>query len=627
MDVELLEVHDFLAQHRPFDALPGERLRAIARVLRLRYERKGALILDAGARNDTFFMVRSGAVEVREGGTDLTSRLVEGEYFGYRSLLRDGVTRNSVRALEDTLLICLDAAVFRRLIDEEPMVARYFAMAEADRLRAAMESFHRHHLGHDETRLVSARVGDLGPRRAVVACGGDTPVAEVARRMAAADVSTMLVTDADGALAGIFTDKDLRRRVVGKGLALDRPVAEVMTPQPVTMAAEATALEALLAMTKRNIHHIPVVDADADPVAVISANDLLSQLSGQALYVTARIEKAEDPAAVAEAARATGASLLALVEAGAPPQAVGHFVSSIGEAVHRRLAQLAEAELGPPPVPYALLVFGSLAREDQSARSDQDNGLLIDDAYDVRAHGGYFEALGRRICDGLDAAGYPYCKGGIMASNPDWRLPLSGWQRTFARWITEPEPKSIMNATIFFDHRAVHGEVALMARLRDHVLGLAHGDTIFLAHMTQDALRASVPLGFFRKLVLIKDKEHKDSLNLKRQGIMPITDIARVYALASGSPTVNTRERLAAAVSAGLLAASDGADLTDAWDFVAGVRLKHQAAQVRAGETADNFVSPGALSRFERDHLRDAFALIRQAQNAIGFKFARGIMS
>ena len=231
------------------------------------------------------------------------------------------------------------------------------------------------------------------------------------------------------------------------------------------------------------------------------------------------------------------------------------------------------------------------------------------------------------MCDSLNEAGYVYCNGGIMASNPEWRMPLSRWKQTFHRWITEPEPKSIMNATIFFDHRGVHGDLGLVEALRAHVLTLTKGDTIFLAHMTQDALRSTVPLGFFRQLVLLKDKEHKDSLNLKRQGVVPITDIARVYALADGNPAINTRERLEGAAKAGSLAASDCADLADAMAFVSSVRLKHQARLIRAGEPADNFISPRELSRFERDHLRDAFGLIRQAQNAISFKYARGMIA
>ena len=358
MDVELLEVRDFLAEHRPFDALDAARLGTLSRSARMRYVRKGTLIVDAGVRNRTFYMVRTGAVELREGGSDLTSHVGEGEYFGFQSLLRDGITRNAARALEDSLLICLDEADFKRLLDEEPMVARYFAMEEADRLRNAMRTFHEHYMGRDETRLITARVGDLGARRSVVSCGQHMPVGAVAATMAEADVSTMIVMDGDR-LAGIFTDKDLRRRVVARGLPSDTPVRDVMTPDPITMPGDATALQALLSMTRRNIHHIPVLDPEGRVCTMISANDLLSRLSGQAIYVTARIEKAPDAASVAAAARSVGASLVSLVEAGASAEAVGHFVSSIGEAVHRRLAELAEQALGPPPVPYALLVFGS----------------------------------------------------------------------------------------------------------------------------------------------------------------------------------------------------------------------------------------------------------------------------
>lgn len=625
MDVEILEVCDFLAGHRPFDALPHEARSALARKVQVQYARRRTEIVQAGAYNRFVYMIRSGAVEVSEGGAEFVARLGEGDYFAYPSLLRDGIARNSVTAIEDSLLYLIDADSFARLCERHARVRGYFATAEADRLREAVQDFRQHHLEPHHAQLIAVRVGDLVRRRRVVATGPATPVGEAARTMRDEDVSTMLVID-NGRLDGILTDKDLRRRVIAGGLDHATPIATVMTRAPITLAAAARAFDALLEMTRRNIHHLPVTDADGTVIGMVSANDVLGRISANALYLTARIAKAAARSEIVAAVAGLPGSLASLVDAGASADDIGRFVSSVGEAAHRRLAELAEAELGPPPIPYALVVFGSLARGEQTALSDQDNGLVLDDAYDEAAHGAYFKALATSVSDGLDAAGYVYCGGDIMATNPRWRRPLAGWQATFEQWIAAPEPKAVMHTSIFYDLRAVHGDASLVARLQAAVLERAGANSIFLAHMAQNALMSHPPLGFFRKLVLLKDKDHRDTLDLKGQGVMPIVDVARVVALEHGLVEINTRERLLAAERAGALAAGDAADLRDALEFVAQVRLRHQARQIKADRAPDNYVAPGELSRFERDHLKDAFAVVRRAQEAVSNRYMGGLL-
>ncbi len=67
-----------------------------------------------------------------------------------------------------------------------------------------------------------------------------------------------------------------------------------------------------------------------------------------------------------------------------------------------------------------------------------------------------------------------------------------------------------------------------------------------------------------------------------------------------------------------MLSASGGADLLDAYDLIAMMRLEHQMAQVKAGEKPDNFLNPATLSDFERSHLRDAFVVVKTMQSAAG---------
>ena len=285
---------------------------------------------------------------------------------------------------------------------------------------------------------------------------------------------------------------------------------------------------------------------------------------------------------------------------------------------------MAEAELGAPPVPYAWLASGSQARREQTGVSDQDNCMILDDAYDEAEHGAYFEAFAKYVCDGLNACGYVYCPGEMMAMTPTWRQPLAHWLRYFGSWIDEPEPMAQMLSSVLFDMRPIRGESALYDQLQETTLNKARKNSIFIAHMVSNALTHTPPLGFFRNIVLIRGGAHHHRFDMKLSGVVPIIDIARVYALTAGIKHPNTRDRLEAERQAGVLSKSGARDLLDALEFISITRLKHQAQQIRAGQEPDNFMAPQDLSRFERSHLKDAFLVVKAIQTSMAHSHQMG---
>jgi CBS domain-containing protein len=383
-------------------------------------------------------------------------------------------------------------------------------------------------------------------------------------------------------------------------------------------------MSALLTMLELHIHHLPVVEGD-QVIGVIGASDLLARMGSSSLQIANRIRAAGTVGQVAQATGLLPKAVLGLVDAGVDADHIGRFVSSIGEQTHARILALAEAELGPPPVPFALVAFGSLARSEQALGSDQDNGFVLGEGYDATLHDAYFSALATRLCDGLNAAGYVYCPGNIMATNPAQRLSLADWQRNFSRWITSPEPEAILHCTIFFDMRHMAGDAGLVDALRDHAYSLARTDRIFQSFIARSAAGARIPLGFFRNLILERNAEEGDVLNLKTQAIAPIVDIARSHALAGGITAANTVERLTLAVETGTLSREGSADLRDCLAFIRDVRFRHQGQQIKAGQRASNNLAPDTLSRFDREHLRDAFKIIRAQLDHLRSSMAGGL--
>jgi len=299
---------------------------------------------------------------------------------------------------------------------------------------------------------------------------------------------------------------------------------------------------------------------------------------------------------------------------------IGRMVTHVTDAFTVRLIQLAEQKLGPPPLAFAWVVFGSQAREEQTAKTDQDNGIVLERDAD-EDEGRYFAKLSEMVCDGLDQLGYVYCPGEIMALNVKWRVSLPRWERYFSTWVKKPNPKSLMHISIFFDIRCVYGESTLVDRLQKHVTKITRDNKIFLRFMASNALSHRPPLGFFRRFVQEDDGTQSEGLNLKHRGIVPIIDLVRIRALEAGLSESNTFRRIEGATAAGVMNEKDASSLRDALILINRIRISHQSVQMVAGEKPTNFVPPEQLSPLMRRNLKAAFMLVVEAQNALELRY------
>lgn len=614
-DSLVAETAEFLALHPPFDLLPAATLAEIAAAATPETFAAGAEAMKAGERTAFLYVVRRGAFETRSPDGELLARLTAGECFGVRALMRGGLAVNNCRALENSEVRRVPAAVFDALRRNHRSFAYFFAAQGGGSLGNALGDFPA-----DRDRSTggvapaSRRVADLLVRPPVVV-PQDATVQEAARRMTAENVSSILAVDRDGRLTGIVTDKDLRR-AAAEGRPYDAPVSSLMTRSPQCATSADYAMDAMLTMSRLNIHHLPVVD-DGTLKGCLSTSSVVDLQTGSPLLTARRIHKAETVDAMSAAFRTLPVMVEALAAQNACAGDIGRIVTSLTDAATIRLLKLAEDSLGPAPVPFVWAATGSQARHEQTALSDQDNCLILHDDFNESEHGAHFRALARFVCDGLNACGYVYCPGDMMATTDQWRQPRNVWRKYFSRWIDEPEPKALMLSSVFFDMRPVAGNVALFDELHDMVLEKSRKNRIFQAYMAVNALTHRPPIGFFRNLVLRSGGEHDKTLDLKHNGITPIVDLARVYALSAGVPAVNTFERLEAAQEAKALSREGAADLRDALEFISMTRLKHQAKMIRAGKPADNFLPPEELSSFERAHLKNAFAMVKTMQASL----------
>ena len=466
--------------------------------------------------------------------------------------------------------------------------------------------------------LISTPVREV-LRRAPVTLAPAASIAEAARRMRDERVSSVLLVE-HGRLTGIVTDRDLRNRVLAAGLDPAVPVAQIATAEPRTIDAGQPAFEALMLMTRHHIHHVPVLDG-MQVVGMITTTDVMKRHTTTAVSMASDIHTQSTVEGLVREAARVRVLQQTLAAGQASAYATGRIITTITDAITSRLLTLAEARLGPPPVPYAWVAAGSQGRCEQTARSDQDNCLVMDDAYDESTHGDYFQALAGFVNDGLNACGYVYCPGDMMARTDAWRQPRRRWAEYFGRWIGQPEPQALMLTSVFFDQRCIDGTPELLTGLRREVLQTTRGNRIFLAHLVANALSHRPPLSLFGGIATVKHELVKDAVDLKHSGIAPIVDLARVYALAVGHEAVNTYDRLSIAADGGEIPAQAARDLRDALQLIGGLRLRHQTAQLAQGLPADNFLSLSELSHFERTQLKDAFQVVAQLQSVLEQRF------
>lgn len=611
-DTELSEVADFLAEHAPFDALPGSVRRALPARMTVRYHRRGTSLMAVGVDSHELVIVRSGAIEIRDADGGLVDRGAEGATAGSTTLVGSNPSRFDVVAIEDTLALHLPGEVFHQLSEAHPDFADHFDAERADRLRAAATSVATN--AADEAILRTSARELL--RREPVTVRDDVTIAQAARVMTDEGVSCLVVVN-DGGVAGILTDRDLRRRVVATGADAAGAVTSVMTADPVVAPADSSAIELLVTMTERTIHHLPVVEGGR-LLGVVTTTDLMRLERVNIVHVVGDIAKQPDVAGLVAMASRLPRLVEQLVGQDVSADDITRLVTTVGDAIERRLIALAEEDLaseGHGPAPrYCWMVLGSRARHEQALGADQDHAVIIaDDAPDGAED--YIGALAQRVVAGLEACGYPRCEGDVMATNPRWRQRLTGWRREFRQWIHEPVADAVLAASIFFDSRALVGDELLHTRLVEDVATWAPQGLNFRAHLAAQAAANEPPLGFFRGFVLARAGEHKDTLDLKRGGVGVLVDLARVHALGAGLVSVNTRSRLLAAGRAGEISAGTAASLVDALEFISHVRLAHQSRQAAAGTHPDSRLRPSELTAFEQRSLREAFHVVREAQH------------
>ncbi|MEN0002430.1 MAG: DUF294 nucleotidyltransferase-like domain-containing protein, partial [Pseudomonadota bacterium] len=587
----------FAQGRAPFRGLSTAHFDLLCEKIETRTIAAGTLLLELGDQVEGLYVLTSGRVHLLSAEDELVSDLFAGDVFGQRSLAADGKAKLKVLVVEDTDLTIIDPGAFKTVLAQDQSFAQFFqrrSTMAAAKPAAETEA--------SRSSLLTGTVGDImsKPPRLLPETAS---LQEAGQMMHAQQISCILTTDADGMLAGIVTTGDLVSNVVAQGVDAQTPLTQVATRDPLSVRPGTMLIDAVSLMTERRIGHLPVIDEERRPVGIVTRTDLIRRNTSTIFQIISQVSRAADAQQLSQVTAQKPKLLAELVGAGIEGHMIGRIMTRVTDAVTKRLIELAMQEIGPAPAEWLWLACGSQGRREQTGVSDQDNCLFLQNGYVDAEHDNYFERFAKFVCDGLDVAGYFYCPGDMMAMNPRWRVPVDVWQSYFDGWIKKPDPMAQMLASVMFDLRPIAGEESLFEGLQETVLEKASRDSIFRAHMTTNSLKHQPPLGLFGGLSYVRDAEHKNAIDLKHSGVVPITDLGRLYALHGQIPAANTRDRIIASRDMdGVLSKSGGDDLVDAYDLICDLRLKHQANQIKLGEKPDNFMIPDTLSALERNH-------------------------
>lgn len=617
---------EFLRKHAPFNEMDEASLRLLAGAARLGYHGKGVLITgpSSGVAR-TLYIIQRGLVHAVAPGMADSNRIDwgPGESFPISAVLAQRATTLQYDAAEDVFAYEIDADTVQALMAASPPFQRYCTRHMGSLLAQAAErlrSTYSQQAAGSHTLL--APLGST-LRRKPVTCGPDTPLADALQTMSRNKVSAIVVVDADDKPRGIFTERDLVRHTAAGEVDRAAPVARYMTPDPIGLPVTATASEAALVMAQRNIRHLLVCD-DGRLAGVVSERGLFALQRLSMREVTHVIEIAETRDQLKAGALEIRSLATNLLAQGIGAEQLTQLISALNDRLTQRILDLEAARHDLGGIRLAWLALGSEGRHEQTFATDQDNAILfhVEDpvaAGDARAR---LLPFARAVNETLDACGFPLCKGGIMASNPEWCLSEAEWRQCFGRWIRAPLPEALLNATIFFDFRPLWGEAGLARALREWLRENTREDQRFLRMMAANAMQTEPPLGFFGDIVTGGDGGRKGTVDLKAQGSRVITDAARVFALAAGVDAPNTAARLRGAGEALRIRSEETEAVVDAFYFLLLLRLRHQdETSPAAGSVDANRLDPRSLNDLDSRILKESFRQARKLQRRLSLDY------
>ncbi len=469
----------------------------------------------------------------------------------------------------------------------------------------------------------------------------DALIGDVARAVRGSD-RPVAVCSPDGALVAIV-DATTIVDLLMRGVNPNERLPSLTTPAAQAIPATRSAFAALLKMHEMNTAALAVVAPGNRFAGFVTRDAILSSAAGF-VHDVVRAAGSGGISSASGARQPTGYNAMRqcqvdiagdLLDAGLPVWSILSTITEINNEVHRCIVADAINALesdgwGSPPAQFAFLVMGSSGRHENYLDPDQDNALVIGDLEGVERQAAetYFITLAERVCDGLAAAGFPYCKGNMMATSPVWRKTASEWRAQLLSWVRRKHPTLLMNCDTLLDFAHVAGDISLATGLRQTLFDFVRHEPGFLRALYSIEEDHGVALDWLGRLSREKDDFGTvPEVNVKLRGTLPLLEGARLLAVSAGITETSTVGRLKRLGAARIIDEEAMNGLIDAYETLASRLLRHQIAKRQSSLGSSIRIAHDSMSRSEKTDLREALKRISRFRTALPNQLERASAS
>ncbi len=638
-------IAEALQKFPPFSMLPAPTVASLAEKAQVRILVKGDHVWEQGdPPSDEVLFLAMGRVEYYRTD-DGTSELVDvrdvGDVLGLSALHEGESYRVTAEVEEDSILYVLPWSDCKFILEVNDQARNYVRrhLFWGTRVGRSVPTFGTETGGARsilELHRDGAQVIQPRPPERLLACHPDTPIRTAAEMMVQRNISTMLVVDNNDYPLGFVTDMQLVREVVVGQTDPSGSVARVMHGPAATVAPKTSTMAALLTMLHERIDHLCVTE-DGTPASkaldVCTSKDLFSQSALHPVSIARNIQRARSSARLRELCDDIEALARSYLETGISGIVMGQICAQLFDVLVGRMIEMAEEELAAqgamlPDIPWAWMAVGSDGRREQVLRTDMDNALVFKSTGNSdtdEKNRGIFLQMATRVINLMVEAGFSRCQGGVMASNPRWCRTDEEWVEEIRDTDRLSTGDNLLRALVLYDLRYVAGDRDICMRIRDVVFEIsASADRAGSLRMLADMVVATPPpLNFRGKFIVEKKGVNEGEFDIKKRGLSPLRDAARVFALHYGlknhHSTGGRWDELAAthpelAEVASL--ARSGYDLLLRFRTLTGLKRKDDG----------RFIDPGSFDRLEREQLANVFDVQRMVQNTIRRHFNMEIL-
>ncbi|WP_086478103.1 MULTISPECIES: DUF294 nucleotidyltransferase-like domain-containing protein [Arenibacter] len=623
-------VADFLKSYPPFNLLGKSDLLALSEQIIIIYKDKDSpVFLENDKPHPHFYVVNKGAIALRVSSEkSMVDLCDEGDIFGLRPLMASENYKMEARAKEESIIYAIPIDIFKPYALQNHKVGDYLIASFASNTRNPYSESHRGRLYEElldpvapHTPLMDLQTVTYSKK--LISCREDTPVNEVAEKMTKNKVGAMVVLK-NKLPIGIITDRDLRNNIVTGKYPITVEASKIMVSPVTTFTKHLTITQAQMAMMKDNISHL-CITKDGTPntkaVGILSKHDIMVAMGNNPVVLIKAIKRAKKIKSIKRLRKSIDHLLSGYLEQNIPMTLTSKIITELNDVCIKQVIKLSLKEMpSKPPVKFTWLSLGSQGRSEQLLQTDQDNALVFENVpeEDLQETTDYFLKLAKIINKGLFDIGYDYCPAEMMASNPNWCHSLDEWKAKVTQWITNPGSDEVLLSSIFFDYNVTYGNKALADELSEHIFEITQKYPLFYLHLASGALQNPSPTGFFRQVLLEADGEHKDTFDLKRRALMPLTDAARVLILSHSVKNVNnTFERFDKLAQL----EPNNKETFLACSHATKALLKFRTKQGLMHNDSGRYIAIEQLNKEERIKLKRTFKTIRDIQELISVRF------